>query len=44
MDQKDSDFFEPLPTEKFEDYVIRCHSHDNKDFKHQFTVSTLLQV
>ncbi|CAI8029221.1 Receptor-type tyrosine-protein phosphatase alpha [Geodia barretti] len=30
--------FDPILAEVFGDYVTRCHSSDNRDFKHQFTV------
>jgi hypothetical protein len=35
---KENAFFDPILSEVFGDYVTRCHSSDNRDFKHQFTV------
>ncbi|CAI8010577.1 Receptor-type tyrosine-protein phosphatase alpha [Geodia barretti] len=35
---KKNAFFDPILAEMFGDYVTRCHSSDNRDFKHQFTV------
>ncbi|CAI8056628.1 Receptor-type tyrosine-protein phosphatase alpha [Geodia barretti] len=34
---KKNAFFDPILAEMFGDYVTRCHSSDNRDFKHQFT-------
>ncbi|CAI8037248.1 Receptor-type tyrosine-protein phosphatase delta, partial [Geodia barretti] len=35
---KENAFFDQILAEMFGDYVTRCHSSDNRDFKHQFTV------
>ena len=37
-------FFDPIPSDGFEDYTTRCHSNENRDFKHQFTVSCCSSV
>ena len=37
-------FFDPIPFDGFEDYTTRCHSNENRDFKHQFTVSCCSSV
>ena len=37
-------FFDPIPSDGFEDYTTRYHSNENRDFKHQFTVSCCSSV
>ena len=37
-------FFDPIPSDGFEDYTTRCHSNENRDFEHQFSVSCCSSV
>ena len=34
--------FSPIPVEEFGDYVYKCHANDNKEFKDQYAVRTVM--
>ena len=34
--------FSPIPVEEFGDYVYTCHANDNKEFKDQYAVRTVM--